>query len=353
MIILQEAEGPIKRKERYRKKDTQHKDQLRKAGKISTSRHSIVGILPPLQPCKKTTCSCEELVDDKDSQTPLQQNYIKTVKEATNNDAGNLLLLNYIFPASHLNSRKRKVTEKMGNRFTYQVPRIEAANESWNGSIELCRDSFAALFKLGMARMTQLQKRRIDPNECIQIKIKQCGGQHGFRQHVLDNLKAVLETEPRETSHYTLLNRDNSHRYYYSGGMSLHQFWIKYLELYGTGDNTLFLAPAKEKQFYHSYHQMSKVRRKPVYTDIDPIRKPSVLYYSAMRFWDQFNIKFEARKCDICDTCFRLWCNMNRQENTNEEKDQAKKASFDHQKYAQLAIWVRGEWKQAVNTNGF
>jgi hypothetical protein len=135
--------------------------------------------------------------------------------------------------------------------------------------------------------------------------------------------------------------------------MSLYWFWIKYLEPYGTGDDALFLAQAKEKQFYPSYHQMSKVKRKPVYTDIDPIRKPSVSYYSATRFWDQFDIKFEARKCDICDTCFRLCCRMNRQQNTSGEKDQAKKALFDHQKYAQLAIWVCGEWKRAVNTNGF
>jgi hypothetical protein len=255
MIILQEAKGPIKRKERYWKKDTQHKDQLRNAGKIST-RHSIVGILPPLQPCTKMTCSCEDLVDDKDSQTRLRQNYVKTVKEAINNDAGNLLLLNYIVPAHHLQSRKRKVTEKTCNRFTHEVPQIEATNESRNGLIELCRDLFAALFKLGIDRMTQLQKRRMDPNECIQIKIKQCGGQHGFWQDVLDNLKAVLETEPQETSHYALSNRDNSRRYYYSGGMSLYRFWIKYLELYGTGNDALFLAQAKEKQFYPSYHQM-------------------------------------------------------------------------------------------------
>jgi hypothetical protein len=71
MVISQEAEGPIKRKEGYQKKETQHKDQKRNIGKISATQ-SNVGLLPPLPPCrKKTVCSCQELVDDKVLQTRL------------------------------------------------------------------------------------------------------------------------------------------------------------------------------------------------------------------------------------------------------------------------------------------
>jgi hypothetical protein len=78
-----------------------------------------------------------------------------------------------------------------------------------------------------------------------------------------------------------------------------------------------------------------------------------VSYHSASDFWSEFDIKFEARKCDICKTCFRLRCSMDRCKNSQEEKEAATKVLFDHQKYAQLAIWVCSEWKRAVATNMF
>jgi hypothetical protein len=44
---------------------------------------------------------------------------------------------------------------------------------------------------------------------------------------------------------------------------------------------------------------------------------------------------------------------MNRREKAHEEKEAATKVLFDHQKYAELAIWVHSEWKWAVATNMF
>jgi hypothetical protein len=44
---------------------------------------------------------------------------------------------------------------------------------------------------------------------------------------------------------------------------------------------------------------------------------------------------------------------MNRRQNTFEEKEAATQVLFDHQKYAQLAIWVRSEWKRAFCMNMF
>ena len=169
----------------------------------------------------------------------------------------------------------------------------------------------------------------MEPNECIKVKILNMG-RHGFEPSVDGNLRVVIETEPRSTSHYALTSRNNSRRYYYCGGMSYFRFWIKYLELFGTEDDELFLAQGKDNHFYKTYTRLGRVKRKPVYTGTDPMRSPSVSYDYARQFWDQFNIKFEARKCDVCELCFRLRSNISCTNNSNQQKEQAKIALFDH-----------------------
>jgi hypothetical protein len=94
----------------------------------------------------------------------------------------------------------------------------------------------------------------VNPNECISLQKKSSGG-NAFPQTVRDNLKAVLETEARETPHYAMMSDDNSRRYYYCGGMCLFRFWKKYLEVYGTEEDKLFLAQSEEMGFYPTYHK--------------------------------------------------------------------------------------------------
>jgi hypothetical protein len=141
-----------------------------------------------------------------------------------------------------------------------------------------------------------LQGHKMDPNDCISVQKKSSGG-NGFPQIVQDNLKAVLETEPRETSHYTMTsNSDNSRRYYYCGGMSLFRFLKNLLQLYGTDEDQLFLAQAEEMGFYPTYHKEQHfTKKKPVYSASDPKWLPSVSYPSTCRFWEEFDTKFEAR----------------------------------------------------------
>jgi hypothetical protein len=178
------------------------RDQKRNIGSIS-KRHSDVGILPSLGQCaKKYRCTCQELVNDQDAQKRIRNNYVKTVKYAKNNDVGNLLLLNCIVPSQQ--TRAELVEEStVRNRFKYQVPRIDEEGNS-NGCFDLCRASFLALFNFGCWRLSALQKRKVHPNECIKLKIQQKGHTRGFPNEVVKNLQAVLETEPRETSHYAL-----------------------------------------------------------------------------------------------------------------------------------------------------
>ena len=234
----------------------------------------------------------------------------------------------------------------------FEVPRLDEIGDR-DGSFVLCREVFMELFKVGHTQLQRLQRRKADPNKCNSLK-KKASGRNSFTQTVWDDLKAVLETEPRETSHYAMTSSDNPRRYYYCGGMCLFRFWIKYLQLYGTDEDQLFVAQAEETGFYPTYHRDQRYKKnKPVYSASDPQQLPTVSYRSTSGFWTEFDIKFEARKCDICETCFRLRCSMDRRENSQEEKETATKALFDHQKYAQLAIWVRSEWKRAVATNIF
>jgi hypothetical protein len=103
------------------------------------------------------------------------------------------------------------------------------------------------------------------------------------------------------------------------------EFWKKCLQLYGTAEDQLFLAQAEEMGFYPTYQkEQHYILKKPVYSASDPKRLPTMSYPTTCQFWKEFDIKFEARKCDICETCFCLWCSMNRRENTHEEKESVK-----------------------------
>jgi hypothetical protein len=89
--ISQVAEHLIESKQGYKQRECKH--QKRIVGKISKI-DADVGSLPTLEECnKKTVCSCQELVDDENAQTRLQENDVQTVAAATSFDIGNVLLL--------------------------------------------------------------------------------------------------------------------------------------------------------------------------------------------------------------------------------------------------------------------
>jgi hypothetical protein len=286
---------------------------------------------------------------DVGTQQILRNNYISTVWAYKNRDAVNLLLTSYIIPKLQANELD---TRKICQHYAYQVPRYNSSREPDGTIVALCRPTFSSVLGLGTALMNVLQKRARNATECLEAKIKS-SGRKGFPQSILDNLIAVLKTEQRENSHYALTSRDNSRRYYYSGGMTLFKFWLKYLEMFGDDNDTLYLAQAGSKTFYPGYQAIQAVKRKPAYTDTDPMLKPSVSYDKAREVWHRYDITFEARKCDICETCFRLRCNMDISSLTGEQKAKAASDLFDHQKLAQLAIWVRTEWKWFCDTHGF
>jgi hypothetical protein len=97
------------------------------------------------------------------------------------------------------------------------------------------------------------------------------------------------------------------------------------------------------------------VRRKPDCSlDSAGVRlQPSISCGAACASWRKFDIKFESRKCDICSKCFRLKCEHDRTVRENApaaDQDQAKTMLSRHQTNAQLAAWVRAEWKRAIIT---
>jgi hypothetical protein len=108
----------------------------------------------------------------------------------------------YIIPDT-LQKRKANNTNSC-NQFKYKVPWIDEIGNR-NGSFDLCCETFKDLFKVGCTRLQGLQRRKTDPNNSFSLQ-KKASGWNGFPQTVWDNLKVVLETEPRESSHYASNN---------------------------------------------------------------------------------------------------------------------------------------------------
>jgi hypothetical protein len=116
-----------------------------------------------LEACKKKTVGCcQELVDDKDAQARLRENYAQTVTVATSFDTGNLLLLNYLYIITYtLQKRKANITNSC-NQFKYKVPQIDEIG-NMNGSFDLCCETFKDLFKVGCTWLQGLQRRKMYP----------------------------------------------------------------------------------------------------------------------------------------------------------------------------------------------
>ena len=151
-------------------------------------------------------------------------------------------------------------------------------------------------------------------------------------------------------SHYAPQDEDNSRKYYYCGGLSRFHFWKKYLHTNQNDSDTRFIAQCSQFNLYPTYQRDGRVRRPPDYASDSAGEqlKPSVSYSTAMKWWSQYDIKFESRKCDICETCFSLKSERGRRASTAAEVVDAKKRLLLHQRLAQLAVWVRGGWKRGI-----
>ena len=116
-----------------------------------------------------------------------------------------------------------------------------------------------------------------------------------------DNLTAVLDTEPQEILHYALNDTKKSPWYYYSSGMIIFRFWLKYLDIYGNENHKNFLKQEKENNYYNAYHD-NKTKKDSCFTNDNPMLSPRISYRKASKNKKLYDIKFQARKCDMCET---------------------------------------------------
>jgi hypothetical protein len=221
--------------------------------------------------------------------------------------------------------------------------------------LQICVPIFRKLFNLGKERLKRINEKSRKPLPGAEDVPVPRGSDHKLSEKQKEELQAILETEPRMSSHYAPQDEDNSRKYYYSGGLSRFYFWTKYLETNDCESDTEFVAQCKRVHFWETYQRVKRVRRKPDYSlDSAGMRlQPSISYGAACASWRKFDIKFESRKCDICSKCFRLKCEYDRTVRENApaaDRDQAKTMLLRHQTNAQLAVWVRTEWKRAVVT---
>ena len=245
---------------------------------------------------------------------------------------------------------KRTISDSSRLEFTYSISFATPADEL--KTFKVCVKTFRGLFNIGETKLKTLRKKIKEGRSCVAFPKK--SGKKPMDSIIEKKLIAVLETEPRETSHYALQDRDNSRRYYFSGELSLFHFWKVYLRNSGKINDEAFLAQAESKNFYPGYHKITQVTRKPEYSIEEPQLKPSVSYEYARRLWSDYDIKFEARKCDICQTCFRLRSDVQAiPPNNPVQVNVANKALFDHQKSAALCVWVRREWRRCTLTHMF
>ena len=211
---------------------------------------------------KKCVCQCQELVDDEVAQKRIRKHCVEHCKGSLLEDAANVLLLSYITITTKPNSKT--------NSFSYNVPSFDEVGKR-NGSFALCPHNFSTLFGFTVNKLKTPQKRKTDVSKSVLLQIRKCTQKDtGTRQKVNDDLTAVPETEPRETSHYALNDANKSRRYYYSAGMSIFKFWLKYLDIYGNEDDKKFLKQGKEKNYYNTYHD-KQTKKDPGFTDNDPM----------------------------------------------------------------------------------
>ena len=137
---------------------------------------------------------------------------------------------------------------------------------------------------------------------------------------------------------------------FYSEGLWIFKFWLKYLEIYGTEDDKKFLKQGKGNNFYNTFHYLEIIKKYPGFTDEEPMLLPSVSYLFARKYWKRYDIRYESRRCDLCETFFRLRWAMNFTAITQEQKAKNKTLLFDHQKSAHLTIFVSKEWSCFVTT---
>ena len=347
LLLSSVSDRPIETKARFKegeaKRKKQDQDQRRNVNKQAKKNRKLLK-KGPLVSCNQKDCCCQELVFDEDAQARIRTNYVELMTRSECNEIGNVLLMTYII-VKKLNDFRKS--------YAYEVTFLNDTGEK-TGSFSLCTKNFCALFGFGLSKLTILQKRKLDPHKSVTVEIKKkTSKKAAAKQIVHDDLTAVLETEPRETSHYALNDANKQRKYFYRGGLSIFLFWLKYLKIYGNADDKKFLKQGKEKHFYSTYHYKKRVKKNPGFTDDDPMLSPSVSYESARKYWSRYDIKFQSRKCDLCEKCFSLRSAMNATTITPEERTDNKKLLFDHQKSAHLTIFVRRQWSRFVATKGF
>jgi len=296
-ITLQQGR---KFQEEEQKKKKQRYDLKRNQTKIS-NRDKKVQTLPPLVGCGSKKCSCKSLVLNTVHQQQLRNRYVECVEAGIHKDVGNRLLLSYMQP---------NVFNRTRQHYRFVLPAEVVVGGVGGGYVPCCKIAFAELFGIGECRMKGLCKRRKDPDRVVNVELKK-SGRKGFGDNVKNKLAEVLELYPREQSHSAPVSRDVSRKFYYSSDLNLFTFWCKYLDSLGTPDDRLFLEQSELKGYYPSYHYEKKTsaRKQPVYTADDPQRQPSVSYSFARKFWNEnYDIKFQNKKCGLCGTCNRLRC---------------------------------------------
>ena len=172
--------------------------------------------------------------------------------------------------------------------FSYRVP----IDPEEKGSISVCLSMFAEIFDKKKKSMETIHNSVLCSGPVDKRKVNS-GGSNKTSYDIVATVEAILETEPRQTSHYAPQDEDNSRKYYFSGNLSFFYFWVKYLNTTGIDDD--FIKSSNEFNFYPSYHDLKKRKFQPTvtmyeekYPDLqlkDGLPRPSVSYTFATSIW--------------------------------------------------------------------
>jgi hypothetical protein len=278
-----EAPGPVEPRKHGECRPEFHQlyDSLRKVGKISDSDAAIASLDPLTVTCPKKKkingCGCSILTGDQQFQRRIREYYSSTVASSSKSDPGNQLLASFVTPLS--DTRKRQYDKLNHNRtiiagsdlvcvwcrsvpifalsanshkwnsrdcpdfssslayletikgvnFEYRIPRMSNEGMPTGRDLRICVPIFVKLFNLGKDRLKRINEKSRKPLSGAEDIPLPCGSDHKLSEKQKEELQAILETEPRMSSHYAPQDEDNSRKYYYSGGLSRFHFWTKYL----------------------------------------------------------------------------------------------------------------------------
>ena len=97
---------------------------------------------------------------------------------------------------------------------------------------------------------------------------------------------------------------ENSRKYYYSSDPSKFHFWIEYLRISSTPGDRAFLEQSRQMDFFSGIFTWSKCYEDNI---AGKCILPSVSYCAMCMFYQNFDIKFDHDKCDLCILCMSLF----------------------------------------------